>query len=119
MLLDFTHSWNDAWVAKDEQKWSVRVFEYSSLSFFLPSQVRLLWSLSSDGSLDLFRYIALLVISIGCYIAAYTLSGILFIWFNPSGEDCGLNVFFLVMTMILGFVNGIVALHPAVRKACS
>lgn len=81
MLLDFTHSWNDAWVAKDEQKW----------------------------------YIALLVISIGCYIAAYTLSGILFIWFNPSGEDCGLNVFFLVMTMILGFVNGIVALHPAVN----
>lgn len=21
MLLDATHSWNDAWVAKDEQKW--------------------------------------------------------------------------------------------------
>lgn len=81
ILLDCTHSWNDAWVAKDEQKW----------------------------------YVALLVISVGCYIAAYTLSGILFIWFNPSGHDCGLNVFFLVMTMILGFVNGIVALHPAVN----
>jgi len=21
ILLDFTHSWNDAWVEKDEQKW--------------------------------------------------------------------------------------------------
>ncbi|KAI6684254.1 hypothetical protein NL676_030167 [Syzygium grande] len=76
ILLDFTHSWHDAWVAKDEQKW----------------------------------YVALLVISVGCYIAAYTRFGILFIWFNPSGEDYGLNVFFLVMTMVLGFVNGI--FHP-------
>jgi serine incorporator 1/3 len=23
ILLDATHSWNDAWVAKDEQKWLV------------------------------------------------------------------------------------------------
>ncbi|KAI6674044.1 hypothetical protein NL676_001950 [Syzygium grande] len=83
ILLDFAHSWNDAWVAKDEQKW----------------------------------YVALLVISVGCYIAAYTLSGILFICFNPSGEDYGLDVSFLVMTMVLGFVNGIVP--PVVRKACS
>ncbi|KAI4345558.1 hypothetical protein L6164_012667 [Bauhinia variegata] len=81
ILLDFTHSWNDAWVEKDEQKW----------------------------------YIALLAISIGCYIAAYVISGILFIWFNPSGYDCGLNVFFIVMTMILAFGFGIVALHPAVN----
>jgi hypothetical protein len=26
ILLDCTHSWNDAWVEKDEQKWSVQVF---------------------------------------------------------------------------------------------
>lgn len=25
LLLDFTHSWNDSWVEKDEQKWSVQV----------------------------------------------------------------------------------------------
>lgn len=81
ILLDCTHSWNDAWVEKDEQKW----------------------------------YIALLSVSVGCYIAAFTVSGILFIWFNPSGHDCGLNIFFIVMTMILAFVFGIIALHPAVN----
>ncbi|KAK6930031.1 Serine incorporator/TMS membrane protein [Dillenia turbinata] len=36
-----------------------------------------------------------------CYIVAFTFSGILFICFNPSGNDCGLNVFLLVMTMVL------------------
>ncbi|KAJ9154382.1 hypothetical protein P3X46_027724 [Hevea brasiliensis] len=81
ILLDFTHSWNDAWVEKDEQKW----------------------------------YVALLVISVVCYLAAFTFSGILFIWFNPSGHDCGLNVFFIVMTMILAFAFGIIALHPTVN----
>lgn len=81
MLLDATHSWNDAWVAKDEQKW----------------------------------YIALLVVSVTCYIAAFVISGLLFIWFNPSGHDCGLNVFFLVMTMILAFSFGVIALHPQVN----
>ncbi|XP_057956826.1 uncharacterized protein LOC131150238 [Malania oleifera] len=81
ILLDFTHSWNDAWVAKDEQKW----------------------------------YIALLAVSVGCYLAAFTFSGILFIWFNPSGHDCGLNVFFIVMTMILAFAFAVIALHPQVN----
>ncbi|KAL4272100.1 hypothetical protein GQ457_13G024980 [Hibiscus cannabinus] len=81
ILLDFTHTWNDAWVEKDEQKW----------------------------------YIALLVVAIGCYLAAFAFSGILFIWFNPSGHDCGLNIFFIVMTMILAFSFGIIALHPAVN----
>ncbi|KAE8677679.1 DUF21 domain-containing protein [Hibiscus syriacus] len=59
-------------------------------------------------------YIALLVVSVGCYLAAFVFSGILFIWFNPSGHDCGLNVFFTVMTMILAFSFGIIALHPAI-----
>ncbi|KAM7488716.1 hypothetical protein LguiB_026200 [Lonicera macranthoides] len=81
MLLDATHSWNDAWVAKDEQKW----------------------------------YIALLAVSVACYLAAFVFSGILFIWFNPSGHDCGLNVFFLVMTIILAFSFGVIALHPKVN----
>ncbi|KNA10893.1 hypothetical protein SOVF_140080 [Spinacia oleracea] len=60
-------------------------------------------------------YMALLAVSVGCYIAAFTFSGILFIWFNPSGEDCGLNVFFIVMTMILAFAFGVIALHPKVN----
>ncbi|KAJ7980130.1 Serine incorporator [Quillaja saponaria] len=81
ILLDFTHTWNDTWVEKDEQKW----------------------------------YIALLAVSAGCYIAAFTFSGILFIWFNPSGHDCGLNVFFIVMTMIIAFALAIIALHPTVN----
>ncbi|XVF38130.1 hypothetical protein REPUB_Repub20aG0072000 [Reevesia pubescens] len=81
ILLDCTHSWNDAWVEKDEQKW----------------------------------YIALLAISIGCYLVSFVFSGILFIWFNPSGHDCGLNIFFIVMTMVLAFSFGIIALHPTVN----
>jgi len=72
-----------------------------------------------DGSVKLplhvFRYIALLSVSVGCYLAAFTFSGILFMWFNPSGHDCGLNVFFIVMTMILAFAFAVIALHPAVR----
>ncbi|KAL8171351.1 hypothetical protein V2J09_023155 [Rumex salicifolius] len=50
-----------------------------------------------------------------CYIGAFTVSGLLFIWFNPSGEDCGLNIFFLVMTMVLAFSFAVIALHPAVN----
>ncbi|XP_059299036.1 uncharacterized protein LOC132051822 [Lycium ferocissimum] len=81
ILLDATHSWNDSWVAKDEQKW----------------------------------YVALLVISVACYIATFAFSGILLMWFNPSGHDCGLNVFFIVMTMILAFAFAVIALHPKVN----
>lgn len=81
ILLDATHSWNDSWVAKDEQKW----------------------------------YLALLAVSVACYLAAFTFTGLLFIWFNPSGQDCGLNVFFLVTTLILAFVFAVVALHPKVN----
>lgn len=66
-------------------------------------------------STDLIRYIALLAISIVCYIAAFTLGGVLFIWFNPSGHDCSLNVFFMVMSLILPVIFTGVALHPKVR----
>ncbi|KAI3942815.1 hypothetical protein MKW92_035147 [Papaver armeniacum] len=60
-------------------------------------------------------YLALLAVSVGCYIAAFTIAGLMFIWFNPSGHDCGLNVFFIVMTMILAFGFAIIALHPQVN----
>ncbi|XP_068659641.1 uncharacterized protein [Aristolochia californica] len=81
LLLDFTHTWNDAWVQRDEQKW----------------------------------YIALLVVSVVCYLATYSFSAVLFIWFNPSGNDCGLNVFFITLTMVLGFIFAVIALHPKVN----
>ncbi|CAL5337750.1 unnamed protein product [Camellia sinensis] len=62
-------------------------------------------------------YYALFAIPVVCYIIAFTLSGILFIWFNPSGQDCGLNVFFLVMTMILAFAFAVIALHPQLEQS--
>ncbi|KAH1208556.1 hypothetical protein GmHk_15G043332 [Glycine max] len=58
---------------------------------------------------------AVILVYVGCYIAAFTGSGILFFWFNPSGYDCSLNIFFFVMTMILAFVFAIIALHPQVN----
>nr|ABR17762.1 unknown [Picea sitchensis]ABR17907.1 unknown [Picea sitchensis] len=81
LLLDFTHTWNNAWVSKDEQFW----------------------------------YIALLVVSLVCYIGTFAFSGLLFHWFNPSGYDCNLNTFFIVVTLSLAFVFAVVALHPKVN----
>ncbi|KAL9248620.1 Serine incorporator 3-like protein [Drosera capensis] len=110
ILLDFTHTWNDSWVEKDEQKWFCYSFdECTSFHLLLAPP-----SLNSDFP---FRYIALLTVSVGSYIAAFVLSGILFIWFNPSGHDCGLNIFFIVMTMILAFVFGVIAVHPQVNAS--
>ena len=64
------------------------------------------------------RYMALLVVSVVCYIATFSFSGLLFHWFTPSGHDCGLNLFFIVLTLILAFAFAIVALHPKV-PSCS
>ncbi|KAI3863748.1 hypothetical protein MKW98_031340 [Papaver atlanticum] len=47
----------------------------------------------------------------GCYITTFTISGLMFTWFNPSGHDCNLNVFFIVMTMILAFGFVIITLQ--------
>ncbi|XBI93062.1 hypothetical protein VPH35_029992 [Triticum aestivum] len=59
--------------------------------------------------------IALLVVTVICYLATFAFSGVLFMWFNPSDHDCGLNVFFIVLTMILAFAFAIIALHPQVN----
>ncbi|KAF5187913.1 Serine incorporator [Thalictrum thalictroides] len=61
-----------------------------------------------------FWYIALFVVSLVCYIATFCFSGVLFHFFTPSGQDCGLNTFFIVMTLIFVFLFAIVALHPTV-----
>lgn len=49
-----------------------------------------------------------------CYLATFVFSGLLFHWFTPSGHDCGLNTFFILMTLIFVFVFAVVVLHPAV-----
>jgi serine incorporator 1/3 len=59
----------------------------------------------------------LLVVTVVCYLSTFALSGLLFMWFNPSGHDCGLNVFFIVITLILAFGFAIVALHPQVTDS--
>lgn len=72
------------------------------------------WNDTWVGYGEQFWYIALFVVSLVCYVATFSFSGLLFHFFTPSGHDCGLNTFFIVMTLILAFVFGIVALHPAV-----
>ncbi|GER44043.1 serinc-domain containing serine and sphingolipidbiosynthesis protein [Striga asiatica] len=60
------------------------------------------------------QYMALLVVSLVCYVATFSFSGLLFYLFTPSGHDCGLNTFFIVMTLILVFVFAVATLHPSV-----
>lgn len=56
----------------------------------------------------------LFIVSLACYVATFSFAGLLFHWFTPSGHDCGLNTFFIVLTLILVFVFAVIALHPAV-----
>lgn len=60
------------------------------------------------------RYMALFIVSLICYIATFSFSGLLFHWFAPSGHDCGLNTSFIVLTLIFAVVFAVVALHPKV-----
>ncbi|CAH2037397.1 unnamed protein product [Thlaspi arvense] len=88
--------------------------------FFLLVQVVLLldfvhgWNDTWVGYDEQFWYAALLVVSLVCYLATFVFSGLLFHWFTPSEHDCGLNTFFIVMTLIFVFVFAVVVLHPAV-----
>ncbi|GMN28679.1 hypothetical protein TIFTF001_046259, partial [Ficus carica] len=70
------------------------------------------WNDTWVGYDEQFWYIALFVVSLFCYVATFVFSGLLFHWFTPSGHDCGLNTFFIVMTLISVFVSATVALHP-------
>eukprot|EP01018_Ginkgo_biloba_P008387 Gb_25807 [translate_table: standard] len=78
LLIDFTHTRNAAWVAKDEPFWDMVV----------------------------------LVVSLVCYVATFSFSALLFNFFNPSGHDYTLNVFFIVMTLILDIAFTVIAMHP-------
>ncbi|CDO98258.1 unnamed protein product [Coffea canephora] len=88
--------------------------------FFLLVQVVLLldfvhgWNDKWVGYDEKFWYMALLVISLVCYVATFAFSGLLFYLFTASGHDCGLNTFFIVMTLISVFAFAVVTLHPSV-----
>ena len=46
ILLDFTHSWNDAWVEKDEKKWYIALLLVSVACYFLAftfSEILFIW----------------------------------------------------------------------------
>ena len=73
----------------------------------------LIWSSNHMGC----RYRALLAASIISYLGTFTLSGLLYYWFNPSGESCSLNLFFITMTLILAVGFCIVTFHPKVLLA--
>ncbi|XP_026395838.1 probable serine incorporator, partial [Papaver somniferum] len=83
ILLDATNTWNDVWVERGERKWYGKHFHLC---------------------------IPLLAVFV-CYITTLTISGLMFAWFNPSGHDCNLNVFFIVMTIILAFGFVIITLQ--------
>ncbi|KAL1559004.1 putative serine incorporator [Salvia divinorum] len=72
------------------------------------------WNEKWVGYDEKFWYMALLVISLICYVATFSFSGVLFYLFTPSGHDCGLNTFFIVTTLIFIFIFAIVTLHPSV-----
>lgn len=93
--------------------YSISSLPFYSL-FFYNSLVQLGFNLSCVLLWYSFRYVALLVVSLVCYMVTLAFSGILFHFFTPSGQDCGINTFFIVMTLMLVFVFAIVALHPAV-----
>ncbi|KAF5817110.1 putative serine incorporator/TMS membrane protein [Helianthus annuus] len=72
------------------------------------------WNDKWVGYDEQFWYAALLVVSLVCYVATFSFSGLLFYLFTPSGHDCGLNTFFIVMILILVFVFAVITLHPKV-----
>ncbi|KAG6415722.1 hypothetical protein SASPL_123137 [Salvia splendens] len=53
------------------------------------------WNEKWVGYDEKFWYMALLVISLLSYLAAFSFSGVLFYLFTPSGHNCGLNTFFI------------------------
>ncbi|KAL3529003.1 hypothetical protein ACH5RR_008325 [Cinchona calisaya] len=72
------------------------------------------WNDKWVGYDEQFWYMALLIVSLVCYVATFAFSGLLFYLFTASGHDCGLNTFFIVMTLIFVFAFIVVTLHPSV-----
>ncbi|KAG6787818.1 hypothetical protein POTOM_003863 [Populus tomentosa] len=96
------------------------ISKFGSGLFLLVQVVLLLdfvhgWNDKWVGYDEQFWYAALFAVSFVCYVGTFAFSGLLFHWFTASGQDCGLNTFFIVMTLIFAFVFAIIALHPAVN----
>ncbi|KAI9400836.1 hypothetical protein POPTR_001G038100v4 [Populus trichocarpa] len=96
------------------------ISKFGSGLFLLVQVVLLLdfvhgWNDKWVGYDEQFWYAALFAVSFVCYVGTFAFSGLLFHWFTASGQDCGLNTFFIVMTLIFAFVFAIAALHPAVN----
>ncbi|KAJ6961591.1 serine incorporator [Populus alba x Populus x berolinensis] len=96
------------------------ISKFGSGLFLLVQVVLLLdfvhgWNDKWVGYDEQFWYAALFAVSFVCYVGTFAVSGLLFHWFTASGQDCGLNTFFIVMTLIFAFVFAIIALHPAVN----
>lgn len=95
------------------------ISKFGSGLFLLVQVVLLLdfvhsWNDKWVGYDEQFWYVALLVVSLVCYVATFAFNGLLFHFFTPSGHDCGLNTFFIVMTLIVIFIFAVVTLHPSV-----
>ncbi|KAL3512007.1 hypothetical protein ACH5RR_024724 [Cinchona calisaya] len=73
------------------------------------------WNDKWVGYDEQFWYMALLIVSLVCYVATFAFSGLLFYLFTASGHDCGLNSFFIMMTLIFVFAFAVVTLHPSVN----
>ncbi|THU48546.1 hypothetical protein C4D60_Mb06t00100 [Musa balbisiana] len=96
------------------------ISKFGSGLFLLVQVVLLLdfvhaWNENWVSKDEQFWYMALLIVSLVCYVATFSFTGLLFHWFTPSGHDCGLNTFFIVLTLIFVFVFAVVALHPKVN----
>ncbi|KAI3846804.1 hypothetical protein MKW92_001703 [Papaver armeniacum] len=122
--------------------WMMKVISWCLMVifiFFLPNGIVTFYTISKFGSglfllvqVVLFLYfvhrwndnwvkkdeqlwcIALFVVSLVCYVATFSFSGLLFNLFTPSGHDCRLNTS-LVFSHLTVFVFAIVVLHPAVN----
>ena len=95
------------------------ISKFGSRLFLLVQVVLLLdfvhrWKDTWVGYGKQFWYIALFVVSLVCYVASFSFSRLLFHFFTPYGHDCGINTFFIVMTLILAFVFAIMVVHPVV-----
>lgn len=122
LLLDFVHRWNNKWVGYDEQFWLVSLC-HTAILLASSCQKFLIHNLFRYANLCnpcyshpclYCRYTALLVVSLVCYIGTIAFSGLLFHFFTASGHDCGMNTFFIVITLILVFVFAVITLHPSV-----
>ncbi|XP_010929191.1 uncharacterized protein [Elaeis guineensis] len=96
------------------------ISKFGSGLFLLVQVVLLLdfvhgWNDSWVSKDEQFWYMALFIVSLVCYVTTFSFTGLLFHWFTPSGHDCGLNTFFIVLTLILVLVFAVVALHPKVN----